>query len=68
MGQTIRNRPVHWYRLPRKIVLTPTGNQWSVVGGQIKERRSADVGRLMQWWNAEDHSEWRWQVEFYNHR
>ncbi len=27
-----------------------------------------DVGILKKWWNAGDHSEWRWQVEFYNHR
>jgi hypothetical protein len=27
-----------------------------------------EVGQLMSWWNAEDGSEWRWQVEFYNHR
>jgi len=27
-----------------------------------------EVGRLLHWWNAEDGSEWRWQVEFYNHR
>jgi hypothetical protein len=27
-----------------------------------------EVGKLIQWWNAEDDSEWRWQVEFYNHR
>lgn len=38
---------------------------------------SADVGRvvilpggeagvLLEWWNAEDYSEWRWRVEFYN--
>ncbi len=27
-----------------------------------------EVGQLLQWWNAEDGSEWRWQVEFYNHR
>ena len=27
-----------------------------------------EVGRLMAWWNADDHSEWRWSVEFYNHR
>jgi hypothetical protein len=26
-----------------------------------------EVGRLTAWWNAEDGSEWRWQVEFYNH-
>ena len=27
-----------------------------------------EVGILLSWWNAEDGSEWRWQVEFYNHR
>jgi len=27
-----------------------------------------EVGELLKWWNAEDGSEWRWQVEFYNHR
>ena len=27
-----------------------------------------DVGVLLEWWNAEDHSEWRWRVEFHNHR
>jgi hypothetical protein len=26
-----------------------------------------EVGRLAAWWNAEDGSEWRWQVELYNH-
>jgi hypothetical protein len=27
-----------------------------------------EVGTLLGWWNAPDGSEWRWQVEFYNHR
>ena len=27
-----------------------------------------EVGILVGWWNAEDGAEWRWQVEFYNHR
>ena len=26
------------------------------------------VGRIVAWWNADDGSEWRWQVELYNHR
>jgi hypothetical protein len=26
-----------------------------------------EVGILKGWWNADDGSEWRWQVEFYNH-
>jgi hypothetical protein len=27
-----------------------------------------EVGTLISWWNADDGSEWRWRVEFYNHR
>ena len=27
-----------------------------------------EVGTLLEWWNAPDGSEWRWRVEFYNHR
>lgn len=27
-----------------------------------------EAGTLQGWWNADDKSEWRWQVEFYNHR
>jgi hypothetical protein len=26
-----------------------------------------ETGELKQWWHAEDKSEWRWTVEFYNH-
>ncbi len=27
-----------------------------------------EVAVLTAWWHAEDGSEWRWSVEFYNHR
>ncbi len=27
-----------------------------------------EVGILQRWWNAPDHSEWRWGIELYNHR
>ena len=27
-----------------------------------------EVGILQHWWNASDQQEWRWIVEFYNHR
>jgi hypothetical protein len=27
-----------------------------------------EVGILLAWWNAPDGAEWRWSVEFYNHR
>ncbi len=36
--------------------------------GQLVILPGGEVGRLLQWWNAADGSEWRWQVEFYNHR
>ena len=26
-----------------------------------------EVGKLTSWWNADDESEWRWQIELYNH-
>jgi hypothetical protein len=29
---------------------------------------AGEVGILQEWWNAEDGSAWRWQVEFSNHR
>ena len=36
--------------------------------GQTIILPGGEVGKLASWWNAEDGSEWRWQVEFYNHR
>ena len=27
-----------------------------------------EIGILKAWWHAADHSEWRWQIELYNHR
>lgn len=27
-----------------------------------------EVGILRAWWHADDYSEWRWQIELYNHR
>jgi hypothetical protein len=36
--------------------------------GRLVILPGGEVGQLLSWWNAEDESEWRWQVEFYNHR
>ena len=36
--------------------------------GQLVILPGGEVGKLTSWWNAEDGSEWRWQIEFYNHR
>lgn len=27
-----------------------------------------EVGILQEWWNNDEGKEWRWKVEFYNHR
>ena len=27
-----------------------------------------EVGILCEWWHAPDDQEWRWRIEFYNHR
>lgn len=36
--------------------------------GELVILPGGEVGVLKSWWNAADHSEWRWMVEFYNHR
>jgi hypothetical protein len=43
---------------------------WPTQGyiGELVILPGGEVGRLVDWWNAEDGSEWRWQIEFYNHR
>jgi hypothetical protein len=36
--------------------------------GDIVLLPGGEAGVLRAWWNADDGSEWRWTVEFYNHR
>lgn len=36
--------------------------------GRLVLLPGGEAGVLQAWWHADDHSEWRWQVEFYNHR
>ena len=36
--------------------------------GRLVLLPGGEVGTLLRWWNADDHSEWRWQIELYNHR
>jgi hypothetical protein len=36
--------------------------------GRLVILPGGEVGTLRQWWNADDQSEWRWQLELYNHR
>jgi hypothetical protein len=35
--------------------------------GRLVILPGGEAGILQRWWNADDHSEWRWAVEFYNH-
>jgi hypothetical protein len=36
--------------------------------GQLVLLPGGEIGTLVQWWNADDRSEWRWRLELYNHR
>lgn len=36
--------------------------------GRLVLLPGGEVGTLTAWWHADDHSAWRWSVEFYNHR
>ena len=36
--------------------------------GRLVLLPGGEVGTLIQWWNAPDHSELRWQVELYNRK
>jgi len=35
--------------------------------GRLVILPGGEAGILKAWWHADDQSEWRWQVEFYNH-
>jgi hypothetical protein len=35
--------------------------------GAVVVLPGGEAGVITSWWNAEDQSEWRWTVEFYNH-
>ena len=36
--------------------------------GSLVFLSGGEVGTLLSWWHAPDHSEWRWQIELYNKR
>ena len=36
--------------------------------GRLVLLPGGEVGTLVAWWHAADHSEWRWRIELYNHR
>jgi hypothetical protein len=57
-------------RLTRDGATITREDRWPAQGdlGDLVILPGGEVGRLTAWWNAEDGSEWRWSVEFYNHR
>jgi hypothetical protein len=57
-------------RLLRRDARIERADIWPGVGeiGQLVILPGGEVGTLIQWWHAADHSEWRWQIELYNHR
>ncbi len=62
------NRPIARLTLEGENILRE--DLWPQDGdiGQKIILPGGEVGILMSWWNAEDGSEWRWHVEFYNHK
>jgi len=44
-------------------------DRWPDAGdvGRLVLLPGGEAGVLRSWWHAEDHSEWRWHVEFFNH-
>jgi hypothetical protein len=36
--------------------------------GRLVILPGGEAGTLVSWWHADDHSEWRWRLELYNHR
>ena len=36
--------------------------------GRVVILPGGEAGILVSWWHADDHSEWRWRVEFFNRR
>lgn len=36
--------------------------------GRLVLLPGGEIGTLLQWWHADDYSEWRWHIELYNHR
>jgi hypothetical protein len=56
-------------RLQRAGTSITREDRWPVEAdtGSIVILPGGEAGELKSWWNADDGSEWRWQVEFYNH-
>ena len=56
-------------RLERAGMSIRREDRWPAEGdtGSLVILPGGEVGELISWWNADDGSEWRWRLEFYNH-
>lgn len=56
-------------RLQREGTSIRREDRWPAAAdiGSIVILPGGEAGELKSWWNADDGTEWRWQVEFYNH-
>ena len=56
-------------RLQREGMSIRREDRWPVKNdiGELVILPGGEAGELKSWWNADDGSEWRWQLEFYNH-
>jgi hypothetical protein len=57
-------------RLVRKNDQIMREDRWPTAAdiGALVLLPGGEIGQLVAWWNASDGTEWRWSVEFYNHR
>jgi hypothetical protein len=69
-GELRREGPhVPMARLQRAGMSIRREDRWPAEGdiGALVILPGGEVGELKGWWNADDGSEWRWTLEFYNH-
>jgi hypothetical protein len=69
-GLQRQGEPLPMTRLARVGGLIAREDRWPTAAdlGSVVLLPGGEAGILRAWWNAPDGSEWRWQVEFYNHR
>lgn len=60
--------PMTWLRVKGDRVTRQDGWPTDADIGTLVILPGGEVGTLESWWNDEAQQEWRWRVEYYNHR